>query len=126
MKQVTTGDTISDETKPRVVSNIRLEVHMPENRAGSQRHDPGASEARKGYAAHYCSVPQREDPGIVACSFILSGLRLFDISDEGTPDAPQKVKLSADGDSAASRLSLRLRSARSRAISSSNAKGLTK
>jgi hypothetical protein len=35
----------------------------------------------QGYAAHYCSVPYREDPKIVACSMILSGLRIFDISD---------------------------------------------
>jgi hypothetical protein len=35
----------------------------------------------QGYAAHYCNVPTRVDPKIVACSFIVSGLRLFDISD---------------------------------------------
>jgi hypothetical protein len=34
-----------------------------------------------GYAGHYCAVPQRAEPGVVACSFILSGLRVFDIRD---------------------------------------------
>jgi hypothetical protein len=39
----------------------------------------------QGYAAHYCNVPQRHDPGIVACSMILSGLRVFDIRDPAHP-----------------------------------------
>src|SRR5206468_8334205 len=34
---------------------------------------------------HYCSVPSRVDPGVVACSFILSGMRLFDIRDPVHP-----------------------------------------
>jgi len=76
---------IADETHPFVVSNIRLEVHEPENFA-AQAGDPGASNtALQGYAAHYCNVPQRTDPGIVACSMILSGLRVFDIRDPFNP-----------------------------------------
>jgi hypothetical protein len=35
----------------------------------------------QGYAAHYCNIPTRVDPQVVACSFIASGLRIFDISD---------------------------------------------
>ncbi len=76
---------IADERHPRVVSNIRLEVNQPENRAGDQQNDPGARSGLQGYAAHYCSVPQRSEPGIVACSFILSGLRIFDIRDPFHP-----------------------------------------
>src|SRR5918999_5663461 len=75
---------ISDERKPRVVSNIRLEVHQKENRpeiAG----DYGAPSPVQGYGGHYCNVPRREDPGIVACTMILSGLRLFDIRDPRNP-----------------------------------------
>jgi hypothetical protein len=76
---------IADETKPFVVSNIRLEVHQPENFA-AEAGDPGASNtALQGYASHYCNVPQRTDPGIVACSMILSGLRVFDIRDPFNP-----------------------------------------
>lgn len=75
---------IADETKPKVVSNIRLEVHQPENRAALAG-DPGGGNFVGGYAGHYCNVPQREDPGIVACSFILSGLRVFDIRDPFQP-----------------------------------------
>ena len=75
---------ISDETAPRVVSDIRLEVNQPRNRdqlAG----DPGATPNAQGYAGHYCEVPRREEPGIVACSFIASGLRVFDIRDPLRP-----------------------------------------
>jgi hypothetical protein len=75
---------VSDEKKPKVVSNIRLEVHQPEHRdtiAG----DYGARNPTQGYAAHYCNVPRRVDPGIMACSMILSGLRVFDIRDPLRP-----------------------------------------
>ena len=75
---------ISDEKAPKVVSDIRLEVNQPENRAEIAG-DPGANNALQGYAGHYCSVPQRVDPGIVACSFIASGLRVFDIRDPYHP-----------------------------------------
>jgi LVIVD repeat len=75
---------ISDEKAPKVVSDIRLEVNQPENRAQIAG-DPGANSALQGYAGHYCSVPQRVEPGIVACSFIASGLRVFDIRDPYHP-----------------------------------------
>jgi hypothetical protein len=75
---------IENETAPRVVSNLRLEVHQPENRA-QLAGDPGASSFLQGYAGHYCNVPRRDDPGIVACSFITSGLRVFDIRDPYHP-----------------------------------------
>jgi hypothetical protein len=79
---------ISDETAPRVVSNLRLAVNEPEARRGEQKDDPQAQNGLQGYAGHYCSVPRREDPNIVACSFILSGLRFFDITD---PYRPKEV-----------------------------------
>jgi hypothetical protein len=78
---------ISDETKPRIVSNIRLAVHQPENRDAIAG-DYGTQSPVQGYAAHYCNVPQRRDPGIFACSMILSGLRVFDIRD---PENPKEI-----------------------------------
>jgi hypothetical protein len=39
----------------------------------------------QGYQGHYCSLPSRVDPAIVACAFINSGLRVFDISDVRRP-----------------------------------------
>ncbi len=76
---------ISDETKPAIVSNLRLEVHEPEHFAEIAG-DPGASNPIQGYAGHYCAVPQRDEPGIVACSMIQSGLRIFDIRDPHHPE----------------------------------------
>jgi hypothetical protein len=71
---------ISDETKPYVVSNMRLQIDQPADHAAAAG-DPGASSKPQGYAAHYCNIPTRVDPQIVACSFIASGLRVFDIRD---------------------------------------------
>lgn len=79
---------ISDETAPAVVSRMRLAVHEPEARAGDAADDPGAQFPGRGYAAHYCAVPTSADPEIVACSMIVSGLRVFDISD---PRAPREI-----------------------------------
>ncbi len=93
---------IADPAAPKVVSDLRLEVNSPEARAGQASKDPGA-EHLFGYTAHYCAVPQPVDPGIVACSFIASGLRVFDIRDPrhprevayfnppGTPSAPYRA-----------------------------------
>ncbi len=79
---------LSDERKPKVVSQLRLEVHDPKARTSDQQSDPQATNGLQGYAAHYCSVPRATDPGIVACSMILSGLRVFDIRD---PLHPREV-----------------------------------
>jgi hypothetical protein len=70
---------IVDEHKPRVISNIRLQVNQPAEHAEAAG-DPGAFSPTQGYGAHYCNIPTRVEPLVVACSFILSGLRVFDIS----------------------------------------------
>jgi hypothetical protein len=79
---------IDDERHPRVVSRIRLAAHDTKERASDQQNDPGATSGTQGYAAHYCAVPRQNDPGILACSMILSGLRMFDIRD---PYHPREV-----------------------------------
>ena len=71
---------IADETKPVVVSNLRLQVDQPADHHAAGN-DPGTLSPAQGYAAHYCNIPTRVDPKIVACSFIASGLRVFDIAD---------------------------------------------
>lgn len=75
---------IKDETKPRVVSNLRLEVHQPKNfdKIGG---DPGADNPVGGYSGHYCGVPRPVNPRMVACSMGVSGLRVFDIRDPKNP-----------------------------------------
>jgi hypothetical protein len=78
---------IGDETRPLVISDLRLEVHEPENRE-EIANDPGAQLPIQGYAGHYCNIPSRVDPDIAACSMIMSGLRIFDIRD---PHHPKEV-----------------------------------
>jgi hypothetical protein len=75
---------VADEKKPKVVGDMRLEVHDPKN-FDRIRGDNAAGNTLQGYAGHYCNVPSRVDPGIVACSYILSGLRVFDIRDPKNP-----------------------------------------
>ena len=80
---------IQDVRKPKLVSNIRLEVNQPDARKGPAAQDPGAGPTELGgYAGHYCSIPREVDPGIVACSFLASGLRVFDVHD---PQHPREV-----------------------------------
>ena len=76
---------IGDEKSPKVISNMRLAVNQPAARKTDQQNDPGAQSPVQGYAGHYCAVPQRTDPTIVACSFIVSGLRVFSIKDPVHP-----------------------------------------
>ncbi len=89
---------IADERKPRVVSNLRLQVNQTADHAAAKG-DPGTTSPAQGYAAHYCNIPTQTDPTLVACSFIASGLRLFDISDVTKPRevayyvAPSKAEL---------------------------------
>ena len=71
---------IQNEKKPFVVSNLRLAVNK-----GGETPDPGDDQPFQGYQGHYCSLPSRVDPYIVACSFIMSGLRVFDIRDLARP-----------------------------------------
>ncbi len=80
--------SIADPKHPRVVSNIRLKVNQPDPHKEADG-DPSALPAPVfNYSAHYCAIPREVNPGIVACSFINSGLRVFDISD---PKHPREV-----------------------------------
>jgi hypothetical protein len=71
--------------KPFVVSNLRLAVNQPAAQGASLEADPGNDQQFQGYQGHYCSLPSRVDPTIIACSFIMSGLRVFDISNLSRP-----------------------------------------
>ena len=76
---------IADETNPRVVSKLKLEVHMPEN-ANSIRES--ADGTIFGYQGHYCTLSDGvheantyalDDPVIAICGYFQSGIRVFDI-----------------------------------------------
>jgi hypothetical protein len=76
---------IADPAHPAIASDLRMQVNMRSvhEQLGS---DPFALGIKSfGYAAHYCGVPTQTDPAIVACSFLNSGLRIFDIRDPAHP-----------------------------------------
>jgi MYXO-CTERM domain-containing protein len=64
---------------------MRLAVHQQQAQSDYSG-DPGASVQFQGYKGHYCTLPTRVDPTIVACSYIVSGLRVFDIADPHVPE----------------------------------------
>ena len=75
---------ISNERHPFIVANssLRLAINQPAaHAAATKAGDPGTDNPAQGYAAHYCNIPTPRNPRVVACSFIASGLRVFDISD---------------------------------------------
>jgi hypothetical protein len=75
------------DKQPVVIGNMRLAVHQADKQTAFSG-DPGASVQFQGYKGHYCTIPSRINPTVVACSFIVSGLRVFDITD---PHAPQEI-----------------------------------
>ena len=79
---------MADEKKPVVISNMRLQVNQEANQNSDQNADPGASEQFQGYEAHYCTIATRVNPTKVACTFIVSGFRVFDIQN---PAKPQEI-----------------------------------
>ena len=76
---------VTDIKKPFVVSDLRLAVNSASAQNADLEADPGNSQAFQGYQGHYCSLPSRIDPTTIACSFIMSGLRVFDISNIAKP-----------------------------------------
>ena len=76
---------INNAKKPFVVSDLRLAVNQPSAQNADLEADPGNANPFQGYQGHYCSLPSRVDPQIIACTFILSGLRVFDIKDVTKP-----------------------------------------
>ncbi len=79
---------ITHPSEPRVVSNIRLAVNMPQAHAAASGDRSPLPSANFTYAAHYCAIPREVDPEIAACSFINSGLRIFNIAN---PLHPREV-----------------------------------
>ncbi len=77
---------ISDETQPRVVSKLKLEIQMPEH-AEIQLSDTEGN-GIFGYQAHYCGVDRQDNPTALACGYFQSGVRVFDVRD---PHHPREI-----------------------------------
>lgn len=77
---------IADETKPTLVSQLKLEVSDPANCAAVAL-DTSFNEVF-GYSSHYCTVDNPADARFVACSYFQAGVRVFDIAN---PYRPREV-----------------------------------
>ena len=74
---------IGDETAPRVISKLKLEIHMPDK--ADMRSADTANNGFFGYEGHYCEVDRNDDPTALACGYFQSGVRVFDIRDPMKP-----------------------------------------
>jgi len=74
---------IGDETNPKIVSRLALEVHNPANCAQVLPDLVGLSIFT--YGTHYCSVDNRHHATTLACGTFNSGVRVFDIRDPRRP-----------------------------------------
>ncbi len=74
---------VSDETNPTIVAQIQLEIQRPEN--ASIRAADTAGNGFFGYEAHYCDVDRKQNPTALACGFMQSGIRVFDVRDPANP-----------------------------------------
>jgi hypothetical protein len=68
---------ISDETEPKIVSRLGLEVHDPANCSKVQPDLVGLGGFT--YGSHYCSVDNKDNATTLACGYFNSGIRIFDI-----------------------------------------------
>ncbi|GAB88863.1 hypothetical protein GORHZ_046_00120 [Gordonia rhizosphera NBRC 16068] len=76
------GVKVFDVTKPnrpRYVSQIKLEINLPENLDTNLRSSMGGSVFNSN--PHYCSADRPHNPTALACSWESSGIRVFDIRD---------------------------------------------
>jgi hypothetical protein len=77
---------INDETHPRIVSRLALEIHNPANCASVLPDLVGLSGFT--YGSHYCSVDNKHHATTLACGYFNSGIRVFDIRE---PRHPKEV-----------------------------------
>jgi len=76
---------VADPAHPSITSDLRLEVNMRDVHQQTYGDPYPLPEKPLGYGAHYCAAPRQVDPEIIACSFLNSGLRVFNISDPAHP-----------------------------------------
>jgi hypothetical protein len=68
---------VSDERRPTIVSRLQLEVNLPQNCNLVLPDLTGLSGFT--YGSHYCSVDDPRDAAVLACGYLESGIRVFDI-----------------------------------------------
>ena len=74
---------ISDELKPKLTSELILEMNAPDKCASVLPDLVGLSIFT--YGTHYCSVDNRDNATTLACGMFNSGIRVFDIRNPRRP-----------------------------------------
>ncbi len=77
---------ISDEKNPKPASKLMLETHDPKNCSQVEPDVVGLSTFT--YGSHYCSIDNRDNATVLACSYFNSGIRVFDIRN---PERPKEI-----------------------------------
>lgn len=74
---------LSDERRPRIVRQLKLEINRPEHirTRGADTEKNGIF----GYDSHYCTLDRLTDPTALACGWVQSGIRVFDVRDVMRP-----------------------------------------
>ncbi len=75
---------MSDDANPKLVSRLMLEVHTDDN-ALRYWSDNLGSNSTFGYNTHYCTEDDATNTTAIACSFFMSGIRVFDVRDPYHP-----------------------------------------
>jgi hypothetical protein len=76
---------ITDETKPRLVSKLRLEVNDPARCRALLTDPPDTGGGSPVYNAERCNADRATNPTMLVCGFQNAGLRVFDIRDLSRP-----------------------------------------
>lgn len=69
----------TEPATPRWRTSAKLAINLPENM--DRWASSSAANGAFGYDAHYCTVDRPENPRAMACGWIQSGIRVFDVTD---------------------------------------------
>jgi len=72
---------ITDETNPRIVSKIMLEVHDPKHCAAFLNEPPETGGGNLDYSTERCALDRSSNPTLAACGSRGTGTRVYDIRD---------------------------------------------
>ncbi|MET8653591.1 LVIVD repeat-containing protein [Nocardia aurea] len=70
---------VRDGSRPRLVNSIKLEIDLPDNQDVAMASAAGGS--LFAYDAHYCAADRPANPTALACGWLSSGIRVFDVRD---------------------------------------------
>ncbi|MBB5915344.1 hypothetical protein BJY24_004256 [Nocardia transvalensis] len=70
---------VADDAHPRIADTIKLEINLPENQDTALASSSGGGVF--GYDSHYCTADRPSNPTALACGWVSSGIRVFDVRD---------------------------------------------